>query len=242
MMAGGSALRRAADLIIERARVLAAFSLEADASDLEFAQGEFRVTGTDRAVRIEEVAKLSYRAGTLPAGADYGLAAGAVVVPEEATFPNGCHICEVEIDCETGALEIVNYVVVDDVGTVINPLLVKGQIHGGLAQGIGQALQEAVVYDPDGQMLSGSFMDYAMPRAHMMPTINVISNAVPTTKNFLGVKGAGEAGTVGSLVGVTNAVLDALRPAGIEDVEMPLTSARIWTALRDAGWSSRVAN
>ncbi len=242
MMAGGSALRRAADLIIERARVLAAFSLEADASDLEFVQGEFRVTGTDRAVRIEEVAKLSYRAGTLPAGADYGLAAGAVVVPEEATFPNGCHICEVEIDCETGAPEIVNYVVVDDVGTVINPLLVKGQIHGGLAQGIGQALQEAVVYDPDGQMLSGSFMDYAMPRAHMMPTINVISNAVPTTKNFLGVKGAGEAGTVGSLVGVTNAVLDALRPAGIEDVEMPLTSARIWTALRDAGWSSRVAN
>ena len=236
VMSGGSALRRAADIIIERAKSLAAFHLEADASDLEFFQGEFRVSGTDRAVRIEELARLSYRIGALPPGSDYGLAAGAVVVPEEATFPNGCHICEVEIDPDTGQLEIINYVVVDDVGTVINPLLVKGQIHGGLAQGIGQAVQEAVVYDEGGQMLSGSFMDYAMPRARLMPPIKVISNEVPTTKNVLGAKGAGEAGTVGSLVGVTNAVVDALRPAGVTDIAMPLTSARIWQSLRDAGW------
>jgi carbon-monoxide dehydrogenase large subunit len=234
VMSGGSALRRAADIIIDRAKILAALSLEADASDLEFSRGEFRVSGTDRTIRIEELAKLSYRIGALPPGSDYGLAAGAIVVPEEATFPNGCHICEVEIDPETGQLDVVNYVVVDDVGTVINPLLVKGQIHGGLAQGIGQAVQEAVVYDTAGQMLSGSFMDYAMPRARLMPPIEVISNEVPTAKNVLGVKGAGEAGTVGSLIGVTNAVLDALRPAGVADIAMPLSAARIWQALHDA--------
>jgi len=238
MMAAGSALRRAADLVIERARIVAARMLETDAADIAFAQGEFRVIGTDRTVRIEEVAKLAYQPGALPPDSDYGLAAGAVVTPKEATFPNGCHVCEVEIDPDTGLTDIVNYTVVDDVGTVINPLLVKGQIHGGLAQGIGQALQEVVAYDSAGQMLTGSFMDYAMPRARLMPPIHVLSNEVPTDKNVLGVKGAGEAGTVGSLVAVVNATLDALRPAGVSWVEMPMTPDRIWRALRAAGWDA----
>jgi len=234
MMAGGAALRRAADLVIERAKLIAALELEADKGDIEFADGAFTVAGTDRNIRIEHVARRAFRVGTLPPEMGYGLGASAIITPDEATFPNGCHICEVEIDPETGTLEVVKYVVIDDVGTVINPLLVKGQIHGGIAQGLGQTLQESVVYDSAGQMLSGSFMDYAMPRAKIMPYIHVAANEVPTKKNPLGVKGAGEAGTVGSMVGVMNAALDALRPAGVTQIDMPLTSARIWQALQEA--------
>ncbi len=234
LMAGGTALRRAADLVIERAKLIAATALEADKGDIEFADGTLTVAGTDRSIRIEEVAKMAFRTGTLPHDTGYGLGASAITTPDEATFPNGCHICEVEIDPETGTLDVVKYVVVDDVGTVINPLLVKGQIHGGIAQGLGQTLQESVVYDSAGQMLTGSFMDYAMPRAKIMPYIQVAANEVPTQKNPLGVKGAGEAGTVGSLVGVMNAALDALRPAGVTQLDMPLTSARIWQALQEA--------
>ena len=234
LMAGGTALRRAADLVIERAKLLAAVALEADKGDIEFADGTLTVAGTDRNIRIEDVAKLAFRTGTLPHDIGYGLGASAITTPDEATFPNGCHICEVEIDPDTGTLDVVKYVVVDDVGTVINPLLVKGQIHGGIAQGLGQTLQESVVYDSAGQMLSGSFMDYAMPRAKIMPYIQVAANEVPAQKNPLGVKGAGEAGTVGSLVGVMNAAIDAPRPAGVTQLDMPLTSARIWQALQEA--------
>ena len=186
------------------------------------------------------MAKLSYQAGKLPKGTEYGLAALAVVLPDNATFPNGCHICEVEVDPETGVTELLNYTVVDDVGTVVNPLMVKGQIHGGVAQGVGQVMSEAIQYDPDnGQMITASFQDYGMPRADVMPPMNVISNEVPTGTNPLGIKGAGEAGTVGALPVVINAIVDALSPLGIKHIDMPATPERVWTAIRDAKATKR---
>jgi aerobic carbon-monoxide dehydrogenase large subunit len=235
MMAGGTALVRATDKIVAQGKAIAAHMLEAGESDIVFENGRFTVAGTDRCVRIEDVARTSYAVGKLPPGAEYGLSAGVVTTPPEATFPNGCHVCEVEIDEETGAVEIVGYVVVDDVGTVINPLLVKGQIHGGVAQGLGQALIENLVYEPGtGQMVTGSFMDYAMPRADDMPSMTVISSPTPTPNNPLGVKGAGEAGTVGALPVVMNAVVDALRPLGVTHLDMPASPARVWAAIRKA--------
>jgi carbon-monoxide dehydrogenase large subunit len=235
MMAGGTALIRATDKIVARGKAIAAHLLEAGESDIVFEDGRFLVAGTDRGVRIEEVAKTSYTAGKLPPGSEYGLSALAITAPAEATFPNGCHVCEVEIDEDTGEVEIVNYVVVDDVGTVINPLLVKGQIHGGVAQGLGQALLENLVYDPgSGQMVTGSFQDYAMPRADDMPSMNVISSPVPSPNNPLGLKGAGEAGTVGALPVIINAVVDALRPLGVTHLDMPASPARVWAAIRKA--------
>jgi aerobic carbon-monoxide dehydrogenase large subunit len=235
MMAGGTALVRAADKIVAQGKAVVAHMLEAGESDIVFEDGRFTVAGTDRGVRIEDVAKTSYAAGKLPPGAEYGLSALVIATPPEATFPNGCHVCEVEIDEETGEVEIVKYVVVDDVGTVINPLLVKGQIHGGVAMGVGQALLENLVYEPgSGQMVTGSFMDYAMPRADDMPAMNVISSPVPTPNNPLGVKGAGEAGTVGALPVVMNAVVDALRPLGVTHLDMPASPARVWAAIQKA--------
>ena len=235
MMAGGTALIRATEKIVAQGKAIAAHMLEAGESDIVFENGRFLVAGTDRGVRLEDVARTSYMAGKLPVGAEYGLSALAITTPQEATFPNGCHVCEVEIDEETGAVEIVNYVVVDDVGTVINPLLVKGQIHGGVAQGLGQALLEDLVYEPGtGQMVTGSFMDYAMPRADNMPSMTVIANPVPTPNNPLGVKGAGEAGTVGALPVIMNAVVDALRPLGVTHLDMPASPARVWAAIRKA--------
>ena len=152
--------------------------------------------------------------------------------PKQDTYPNGCHVCEVEVDPETGAIAVLKYSVSDDVGNVMNPIGLKGQIHGGVAQGLGQALMEQVAYDPSsGQLLSGSFMDYAMPRADTTCNIAIASNPVPTALNPLGAKGAGEAGTVGALPVVVNAVLDALQPMGVKDIEMPVTSERVWRAL-----------
>jgi carbon-monoxide dehydrogenase large subunit len=240
IMSGGTAFLRAADKIIARGKTIAAHMLEAGEADIVFADGRFTVAGTDRGVRIEDVARASYMPGKLAPDLEYGLAALAVVTPPEATFPNGCHVCEVEIEAETGATVIVNYVVVDDVGTVINPMLVKGQIHGGVAQGLGQALLENVVYEPGtGQMVTGSFMDYAMPRADDMPFVTVISSPVPTPNNPLGAKGAGEAGTVGALPAVINAVIDALKPFGITHLDMPATPYRIWTAIEAARATNR---
>lgn len=232
MAAGGTALLGAAEQIIEKARKIAAHLLEADTSDIRFEAGRFTVAGTDRSVTLKQVARTSYVAGSLPAGASYGLSATNVAMSKEATFPNGCHVCEVEIDEETGVTEVVSYVVVDDVGTVINPTLLKGQIHGGVAQGLGQALGERIHYDADGQIITGSFMDYAMPRASDMPFVDVLSNPDPTGNNPLGVKGAGEAGTVGALAAIMNAVADALAPLGIRHVDMPADPASIWHAIR----------
>jgi aerobic carbon-monoxide dehydrogenase large subunit len=232
---GGAAVVRASEKIIARGRQIAAQIFEADEADIDFAAGTFRVTGTDRAIRIEEVARRSHLPASLPDQAEYGLAASAIVTPDEASFPNGCHICEVEIDPETGELDVVAYVVADDVGNVINPLLVKGQIHGGVAQGLGQICGEEIVYDKsNGQMITASFMDYRMPRAEDVPPITIISNPSPTANNPLGVKGVGEAGTVGALPAIMNAILDALTPLGVQHLDMPATPSRIWTAIEDA--------
>jgi carbon-monoxide dehydrogenase large subunit len=235
LIAAGTSFVRVCEKIVERGKPVAAQMLESEAGDIEFDRGLFRVVGTDRSVRLEDVAKTTFVPGALPAGSDYGLSASVTAQAEDATFPNGCHVCEVEIDPQTGAVTVENYVVIDDVGNVVNPMLVKGQVHGGVAQGLGQALLEAIVYDPgSGQLLTGSFMDYGMPRALNMPPMTVISNPAPTKKNPLGVKGAGEAGTVGSLPGIVNAILNALRPLGVRSIEMPVTSERVWTAINDA--------
>src|SRR5271168_5222156 len=232
---GGSALWMAADKVIAKGKRIAAHLLEAATADIEFADGNFAVAGTDRRVSITDVAKASFQSGRLPPGLEGGLYETGTFAPDDNTYPNGCHICEVEIDPDTGALEIVRYVVIDDVGTVVNPLGLKGQIHGGVAQGLGQALMEQVIYDREsGQNLTGSFMDYCMPRADTMPYMEITANPVPTKRNPLGAKGAGEAGTVGALPAIINGVVDALSPLGVKHLGMPATSARIWEAWRDA--------
>ncbi|TMH40308.1 MAG: xanthine dehydrogenase family protein molybdopterin-binding subunit [Betaproteobacteria bacterium] len=234
-MLGGSALRAASDAIIEKAKPLAAHLLEAAAADLEFKQGKFNVVGTDRGIPLVDVAKAFYRpvgpTTRFGAGLD---ASGSSNAPP--TFPNGCHVCELEIDPETGEVTIDRYVVVDDVGRVINPLICHGQIEGALAQGIGQALMENVAFDPEsGQMLSASFTDYALPRASDLPLhyeLDFID--VPAKTNPLGVKGIGEAGCVGAPPAVMNAILDALRPRGVTHLDMPATPRRVWEALNSA--------
>jgi aerobic carbon-monoxide dehydrogenase large subunit len=235
MVAGGGALSLAADKVIEKGRRLAAHLMETAVADIEFADGRFTVAGTDRALPLQEVARAAFQPARLPAGMEPGLIEHATWVPAQATYPNGCHLCEVEIDRETGAVELVSYVVVDDVGTVINPLTLHGQIHGGVAQGVGQILMEEVAYEAgSGQLLTASFMDYAMPRADTMCGIAVGSNPVPTKTNPLGAKGAGEAGTVGALPAVMLAVMNALAPLGVGELDMPATSARVWQAIRRA--------
>ena len=232
---GGSALAAAADKIIAKGRRIAAHMLEAGEADVTFSDGRFTIAGTDRGVDIKEVARTSFVQGKLPPGMEPGLFENGTFSSEAETFPNSCHVCEVEIDPDTGVVTLAKYAVVDDVGTVINPLTLKGQVHGGLVQGISQILMEELVYDPEsGQLITGSFMDYAMPRASDVCFFEVGSNPVPTKRNPLGVKGAGEAGTVGALAAVMNAVLDALKPLGITEMAMPATSERIWRAIREA--------
>ena len=235
MMHGGVALRHASDKVIAKGRIIAAHMLEAAEADIEFADGSFTIIGTDRRLSVVEVATAAKDQANLPAGVKPGLGAEARSEVESGTYPNGCHICEVEVDPETGACEVVNYTVVDDFGLVVNPLLVEGQVQGGVAQGAGQALLEACIYDPEsGQLTSGSFMDYAMPRADTLPTINFKTNEVLCTTNPLGIKGAGEAGTVGALAAVINSVVDALSGYGVRHVEMPATPERIWQAIAGA--------
>jgi carbon-monoxide dehydrogenase large subunit len=232
---GGTALTMAADKVIAKGKKIAARLLEAAEADIAFGDGRFAVAGTDRAVTLREVARAAFQPANLPPGLEPGLYETGTFSPAADTWPNGCHVCEVEIDEETGALTLVNYVVVDDVGTVINPVTLKGQIHGGVAQGVGQAVMEEVVYDRgSGQLLTTSFMEYAIPRAGDLCGMRVESNPVPTRRNPLGAKGAGEAGTVGALPAVMNAVQDALAALGARDLDMPATSARIWEAIREA--------
>lgn len=235
VMMGGGALNSAADVIIEKAKQIAAHRLEASVDDIEFSDGAFNVAGTDRSIGLVDVARISYAPFGVPAGMEPGLAAFAAWNDPNPTFPNGCHAAEIEIDPDTGTTRILRYIVVDDVGTVINPLLLKGQMHGGVVQGLSQALQEAMVYeDGSGQPLSGSLMDYQVPRADDLPFIEVEANPDPTPSHPLGVKGAGEAGTVGALACMMAAVTDALAPAGVKDFAMPATPARVWAALRAA--------
>jgi carbon-monoxide dehydrogenase large subunit len=232
---GGTALWTAADKVIAKGTKIAARLLEAAEADIQFAEGKFSVVGTDRAVVLKEVVRAAFQPAQLPPGVEPGLYETGTFAPKQDTWPNGCHVCEVEIDPDTGAVTLVRYVIVDDVGTVINPLTLKGQIHGGVAQGVGQALMEQVVYEPEsGQLLTASFMDYAMPRADTLPDMHIESNPVPTKLNPLGAKGAGEAGTVGALPAVMNAVMDALAPVGVRELDMPATADRVWRAIQDA--------
>ena len=232
---GGSAVARAADKAIERGRRIAARLLEAAAEDVVFRDGRFSVAGTDRGVAFDAVARAAYQPRRLPAGMEPGFSETAAFTPPAVTFPNGCQVCEVEIDEETGAVRVARHTVVDDVGRMVNPMLVKGQIHGGVAQGLGQGLFELLAYDPaTGQLLAGSFMDYAIPRADDLPFFDVDSHEVPTQVNPLGAKGVGEAGTVGALPALLNAVNDALAPLGARHLDMPLTPERVWRAIREA--------
>ena len=232
---GGSALFVAAGKVIEKGKKLAGHLLEAGEQDIEFAEGNFTVKGTDKSVTLKQVAMAAFNPTKWPKGFEGGLYENATYLGQKDTFPNGCHICEVEVDPETGAVTVDRYAVVDDVGTVMNPIGLKGQIHGGVAQGIGQILSEQVVWDREsGQLLTASFLDYAMPRAQMIPSMEIKSNPVPTKYNPLGAKGAGEAGTVGAMPVVMNAIMDALAPLGVKDVAMPATAQNVWRAIQEA--------
>ncbi len=235
LTAEGTAILEASEKVIEKGRLFAAQHFETSASDIRFADGVFRVVGTDRAIEILELARIARTMPNPPEGLEKGLDTEAEIQLPAWTFPNGCHIAEVEIDPETGVTEVVAYQVVDDFGVVLNPLLVEGQVHGGVVQGIGQALFERTVYDPSGQLITGSFMDYTMPRADRLPFFRFSTIEVPCRNNPLGVKGCGEAGTVGSCGAVMNAVVDALKPLGIRHVDMPVTPDRLWSILRETG-------
>jgi carbon-monoxide dehydrogenase large subunit len=232
---GGSAVLRAADKVIERGRRVAAHLLEAAPDDVALRDGRFVVAGTDRGATWSQVARAAYQPRQLPPGLEPGWSETAAFAPSAVTFPNGCHVCEVEIDEETCAVRVTRYGVVDDVGRMVNPMLVKGQIHGGVVQGLGQGLFEVLTYEAStGQLLSGSLMDYAIPRADEVPLFEVDSHEVPTRVNPLGAKGVGEAGTVGALPAFLNAVNHALAPLGVRHLDMPATPERVWRAIRDA--------
>ena len=232
IMHTGTAIVEAAAKIIEKGKELSGYALEAAPSDIAFEKGNFTIVGTDRAISIMELAGKLHGGFKPPADAPQSLDVAHVSDgPAASTYPNGCHIAEVEVDPETGIIDLVSYVSVNDFGTVINPMIVEGQLHGGVVQGIGQALMELAVYDKEGQLLSGSFMDYAMPRAADVPMFSLADHPAPAKTNPLGVKGCGEAGCAGALTSVTNAVIDALGEHGIRHLDMPLTPFRIWQAL-----------
>jgi carbon-monoxide dehydrogenase large subunit len=232
---GGSAVSLAVDKVIEKARRVAAEMLEAAVVDVELADGRFTIAGTDRSVDLASVARWVHDPDHIPPGEEGGLVESGEFSPTAVTFPNGTHICEVEIDPDTGVTEIVRYSAVEELGRVLNPLLVAGQIHGGVVQGVGQALGEAILHDKDsGQMLTASFMDYQMPRAGDYPDFRLATREVPTSVNPLGAKGVGEAGTVGALGAAMNAINDALAGLGIRHFDMPATPGRVWAAIRGA--------
>jgi carbon-monoxide dehydrogenase large subunit len=235
IMHSGTAIVEAAAKVIEQGKQIASHILEAAVADIEFAQGRFVIAGTDRSIGIMEIAE-KLRAGlNLPEGVPSKLDVSHVSDgPGASTYPNGCHVCEVELDPDTGVIEVVKYASVNDFGTVINPMIVEGQLHGGVIQGIGQALMEMTAYDSEGQLLTGSFMDYALPRASDSPNVTVVNHPVPATTNVLGVKGCGEAGCAGSLTSVMNAIADALSEFGIQHIDMPATPHRVWHAIQQA--------
>ncbi|HEY5797711.1 MAG TPA: xanthine dehydrogenase family protein molybdopterin-binding subunit [Bosea sp. (in: a-proteobacteria)] len=232
LMASGSAIIEASDLVIEKGKLVAGHFLEANVADIEFAAGRFTVIGTDRSIGIMDVAA-RLRAGTgVPPELPQSLDVDHVFKSAPSAYPNGCHVAEVEIDPQTGHVEIARYVMVNDFGTIVNPLIVEGQLHGGVVQGIGQALFERTVYDDSGQLLTGSYMDYALPRAADVPFFSFESQGVPTLNNRVGAKGCGEAGCAGSLPSVMNAVVDALAPHGVRHIDMPATPQAVWRVIR----------
>jgi carbon-monoxide dehydrogenase large subunit len=235
LMHTGTAILEASAKVIEKGKEAASHILETAVADIAFERGNFTVVGTDRSISIMELAQKLRNGANLPPDAPKSLDVDHISDgPSASTYPNGCHVAEVEVDPETGAVDVVSYACVNDFGVVVNPLIVAGQLHGGVVQGIGQALMEKTVYDSDGQLLTGSFMDYAMPRAADVPSFVLEDHPAPATTNPLGVKGCGEAGCAGALTSVMNAVMDALAERGIRHVDMPLTPASIWQALRDA--------
>lgn len=231
---GGIAVVKAADKVIAKAKVIAAHLMEAAEDDVDFDRGTFTVRGTDSTLTIGDIALAAFTGHNLPDGCEPTLDSEAVFDPENFSFPHGTHLCAVEVDTETGKSTIRKYVAVDDIGTVINPLLVDGQVHGGLAQGIAQALYEEAVYSEEGQLVSGTFVDYLVPSAADLPHYDTDRTVTPSTTNPLGVKGVGEAGTIASTPAVVNAVLDAVRQYGVADIPMPLTPARVWQAITDS--------
>ena len=234
MSIGGSAVALACDKTIAKATTIAAHLLEAAEADLVFEEGVFTVAGTDRSKTIIEVAKAAFSASAIPAEIEPGLNEIGTFTPQYWNWPTGVQICELEIDPDTGTTNIVNFVCVDDVGTVVNPMLLKAQMHGGIIQGVGQALMEDIVYDETGQLISGSLMDYCVPRADGMCFMEIISAPVPTASNLIGAKGGGESGPTGALPATINAVVDALKPLDVAHIDMPATPHRIWQTIEKA--------
>ena len=230
---GGGALMNAVTKIKEKSKIVAAHLLEAAVEDIEYADGKFFVKGSpDKAQTIQDIALMANVAWNMPEGVEPGLEASAFFDPPNFVYPFGSHIAIVEVDSETGDVALKRYIAVDDCGRIINPMIVEGQIHGGIVQGVGQALWERAIYDENGQLLSGSMMDYAVPKASFFPMIELDKTETPTDVNPLGVKGIGETGTIASTAAVYNAVMDALGPLGVTSVDMPFTSERVWQAIQ----------
>jgi carbon-monoxide dehydrogenase large subunit len=235
LVVGGEALVRAADKVIEKARPIAAHLLEASIDDLEFENGRFGVRGTDQGMGLAEIATASFTAHDLPDGVEPGIDADATYDPVNFNFPHGTHLCAMEVDTETGETRMRKYTCVDDIGVIINPLIVSGQVHGGLVQGIAQALWEEAVYDDSGTLVSGTFADYLLPTAADTISFDIDHTTSPATSNSLGTKGVGEAGTIASTPAVVNAVVDAVRHLGVDDIKMPCTPERVWRAIHEPG-------
>jgi carbon-monoxide dehydrogenase large subunit len=229
---GGVALYHAADKVIDKARAIVAHQLEAAADDLAYAEGRFSVKGSpERGMTVTEAAFAAWTAHNLPDGMEPGLEATYVYDPPNFSWPSGAHVAVVEVDTETGAADLVRYIAVDDVGSVVNPMIVDGQVHGGIAQGVAQALFEEAVYDEDGNLVTGSLLNYLVPSAAELPSFELDRTETPSPTNPLGVKGVGETGAIASPAAVMNAVVDALQPYGVEDIQMPATPERVWRAI-----------
>jgi carbon-monoxide dehydrogenase large subunit len=235
LVVGGIAVHKASVKVVEKARQVAAHLLEANPDDLEFSGGTFRVKGSPGQEKtIQEVSLAAFAAHNMPDGFEPTLNSESVFDPENFSYPHGTHLCAAEVDTETGFVRLRSYVAVDDVGHVVNPLIVEGQVHGGLAQGIAQALYEEAVYDAEGNLVTGSMVDYLVPSAADLPDFTTDRTETPATSNPLGVKGVGEAGTIASTPAVVNAVIDAVRHLGVRDIAMPCTPERVWRAIRDS--------
>jgi carbon-monoxide dehydrogenase large subunit len=232
---GGIAIVKAAEKVVAKARKVAAHLMECSEDDLEFAAGKFTVRGTDKSTTIQDIALGVFFAHDYPEGIEPNLDSEATFDPENFSFPHGTHLCAAEVDTETGRVKLRSYVCVDDIGKVVNPLIVDGQVHGGLAQGIAQALFEEANYDESGTLMNGNFVEYLVPSAADLPSFTTSRTETPATSNPLGVKGVGEAGTIASTPAVVNAVVDAVRHMGVNDIEMPCSPMRVWQALRSGG-------
>src|SRR5678815_1165742 len=237
---GGTAIVKSLDKIVEKSKRIAAHMLEAAPEDIELTSGRFHVRGSpDRSKGLPDISLAAYLAHSMPAGMEPGLEATSFFDPPNFTYPFGTHIAMVEVDADTGQVTLLRYIAVDDVGNVINPMIVDGQLHGGIAQGVAQALWEGATYDEAGQLTTGSLMDYGLPRADQLPSFETDRTVTPSPVNPLGVKGAGEAGTIASTPAVANAVLDALAPFGIGHLDLPLTPQKVWMAVQAARGGER---